>query len=113
MIAYGVPLVATLALWWGSTGLILHLDSQDRRTFVASMMGATALVALSLWLVARHPRNDADLRLCRLCLRHRVVGRHNSSRLTPVLSPARIRPLIPPTPTWRHVSVKPPTRVVS
>jgi putative photosynthetic complex assembly protein 2 len=52
MIAYGLPVMATLALWWGSTGLILHLDSQDRRTFVGSMLGATALLALCLWLVA-------------------------------------------------------------
>jgi putative photosynthetic complex assembly protein 2 len=51
MIAYGLPIVATLALWWGSTGVILHLDSQDRRTFVGSMLGAIGLLALSLWLV--------------------------------------------------------------
>ena len=51
MIAYGLPILATLALWWGSTGVILHLDSQDRRTFVGSMLGAIALIALSLWLV--------------------------------------------------------------
>jgi putative photosynthetic complex assembly protein 2 len=52
MMAHGLPILATLALWWGSTGLILHLDSQDRRTFVSSMLGAIALLALSLWLVA-------------------------------------------------------------
>ena len=52
MIGYGLPVLATLALWWGSTALILHLDSQDRRTFVSSMLGAIALLALSLWLVA-------------------------------------------------------------
>jgi putative photosynthetic complex assembly protein 2 len=51
MIAYGLPVLATLALWWGSTGLILHLDSQDSRTFVGSMLGASALLALCLWLV--------------------------------------------------------------
>ena len=51
MIAYGLPIVVTLALWWGSTGVILHLDSQDRRTFVGSMLGAIGLLALSLWFV--------------------------------------------------------------
>ena len=30
---------------------ILHLDSQDRRTFVGSMLWAIVLLALSLWLV--------------------------------------------------------------
>ena len=44
-------MLVTLALWWGSTGVILHLDSQDRRTFVGSMLGAIALLAVSLWLV--------------------------------------------------------------
>ena len=52
MIAYGLPILATLALWWGSTGVILHLDSQDRRTFVSSILGAGILLAVSLWLVS-------------------------------------------------------------
>jgi putative photosynthetic complex assembly protein 2 len=52
MIAYGMPILVTLALWLGSTGVILHLDSQDRRTFVGSMLGAIALLVVSLWLVA-------------------------------------------------------------
>jgi len=50
--AYGLPILVTLALWLGSTGVILHLDSQDRRTFVGSMLGAIALIAVSIWLVA-------------------------------------------------------------
>ena len=52
MMAYGLPILATLALWLGSTGVILHLDSQDRRTFVGSMLGAIVLIVVSLWLVA-------------------------------------------------------------
>ena len=52
MIAYGMPVLVTLALWLGSTGVILHLDSQDRRTFAGSMLGAIALLVVSLWLVA-------------------------------------------------------------
>ena len=51
MIAYALPIAATLALWWGSTGVILHLDSRDRRSFVGSMLWAIGLLALSLWLV--------------------------------------------------------------
>ena len=53
MIAHGLPILATLGLWWASTGLILRLDSLDRRTFVASMVGASAIFALSLWLAAK------------------------------------------------------------
>jgi putative photosynthetic complex assembly protein 2 len=52
MVAYGLPILATLALWWGSTGVILHLDSRDRRTFVGSLLGAIGLTAISLLLVA-------------------------------------------------------------
>ncbi len=52
MCPYAAPFLATVALWWSSTGLILLLDSQDRRTYVDSMVGASALVALALWLIA-------------------------------------------------------------
>ncbi len=52
MCPYATPFLATVALWWSSTGLILLLDSQDRRTYVASMVGASALAGFALWLVA-------------------------------------------------------------
>ena len=50
MIAYGLPIAATLALWWVSTGVILRLDSLDRRTFDRSMAWASVILLLSLWL---------------------------------------------------------------
>ena len=50
MIAYGLPIAATLALWWVSTGVILRLDSLDRRTFNRSMAWASVILLLSLWL---------------------------------------------------------------
>lgn len=46
---YAPPIVATLLLWWGSTGVLLYLDGLSRRTFVWSMAGATALFVLALW----------------------------------------------------------------
>lgn len=49
MAAYAAPIVATLLLWWASTGVILYLDGLSRRTFVWSMAGATGLFAVSLW----------------------------------------------------------------
>ena len=52
MCPYAAPFLATVVLWWSSTGLILLLDSQDRRTFVGSMVGASALAGSALWLVA-------------------------------------------------------------
>jgi putative photosynthetic complex assembly protein 2 len=51
MIAYGLPIAATLALWWLSTGVIVRLDSLDQRTFGRSMAWATIVLLLSLWLV--------------------------------------------------------------
>ena len=45
MLAHGLPILATLALWWASTGLILLLDGLDRRTFGPSMAAATAALA--------------------------------------------------------------------
>jgi putative photosynthetic complex assembly protein 2 len=50
MIAYGLPIAATLALWWVSTGVIVRLDSLDRRTFGWSLASATVVLVLSLWL---------------------------------------------------------------
>ena len=52
MSAAAAPFLATFALWWSSTGLILLLDSQDRRTYAATMIGATAVLGLALYLVA-------------------------------------------------------------
>jgi putative photosynthetic complex assembly protein 2 len=49
MTAFASPILATLLLWWASTGLILYLDGLNRRTFVWSMAGASVLLALSVW----------------------------------------------------------------
>ncbi len=52
MCPYAIPFLATVALWWSATGVILLLDSQERRTYVASMVGASLVLALALWLAA-------------------------------------------------------------
>ena len=49
---YGLPILATLALWWGSTGAIFYADSLPRWTFPWTMGAATLLVALALWGLA-------------------------------------------------------------
>ncbi|HEY8125521.1 MAG TPA: putative photosynthetic complex assembly protein PuhE [Methylocystis sp.] len=49
MFDYAPPILATLLLWWGSTGVLLYLDGLSRRSFLWSMAGATALFALALW----------------------------------------------------------------
>jgi putative photosynthetic complex assembly protein 2 len=46
--AYALPILATLFLWWASTGAILYLDNLNRRTFSASMMAMTALLLAAL-----------------------------------------------------------------
>ncbi|MBR0657611.1 putative photosynthetic complex assembly protein PuhE [Neoroseomonas oryzicola] len=45
MVEHLLPVVFAVALWWGSTGLILRLDWLPRATFRWTMLGATALLA--------------------------------------------------------------------
>ena len=49
MIHYVFPALFALFVWWFSTGVIIYLDGLPRRTFRWSMIGATAVLALSLW----------------------------------------------------------------
>ena len=53
MAAYGLPVIATLALWWASTGVILYLDGRPVRTFVWSLAGASFLLGLAVLGLAR------------------------------------------------------------
>lgn len=46
--AYALPIIATLLLWWGSTGVILYLDNLNKRTFPVSMVAATLLLVVAL-----------------------------------------------------------------
>jgi putative photosynthetic complex assembly protein 2 len=48
-----LPVILTLVLWWASTGVILYLDGRASRTFGWSAVGATALLALALWVLAK------------------------------------------------------------
>lgn len=52
MTDYALPILATIALWWGSTGAIPYVDNLRPRTFPYTMAGATILVALALWGLA-------------------------------------------------------------
>lgn len=52
MLAYALPVLYALLVWWFSTGVILYLDGLPRRTFVWSMAGATAVLAASLYGLA-------------------------------------------------------------
>ena len=53
MTSFGWPVIATLLLWWASTGAILYLDSRPRRTFVWSLVGSSILLGLALVGLAR------------------------------------------------------------
>ncbi|MFZ4807162.1 MAG: putative photosynthetic complex assembly protein PuhE [Hyphomicrobiaceae bacterium] len=48
MLEYGVPVLAAVALWWLSTGVILYLDGLPTSTFRWSMLGASILAAAAL-----------------------------------------------------------------
>jgi putative photosynthetic complex assembly protein 2 len=49
MTDYGLPILATFVLWWGSTGLLFYVDSLPRRTFPWTVAAATVLVGFALW----------------------------------------------------------------
>ncbi len=49
--AYALPIAYALCLWWFSTGLIFYLDQLPVRTFRWSMVGATSLLGLSLYVI--------------------------------------------------------------
>ena len=49
MSLYVFPALFALFVWWFSTGVIMYLDGLPRRTFKWSMLGATALLAASLY----------------------------------------------------------------
>ena len=52
MTNYGLPILATLALWWGSTGAIFYVDNLPPRTYRYTWAAATLLVGLALWGLA-------------------------------------------------------------
>ncbi len=49
MSLYGFPVLYALFVWWFSTGLIIYLDNLPQRTFRWSMLGGTAVFAVSLY----------------------------------------------------------------
>ncbi len=49
MVLYVLPSLFALFVWWFSTGIIMYLDGLPQRTFRWSMIGATVLLAVSLW----------------------------------------------------------------
>lgn len=50
---HACPALYALFVWWFSTGVILYLDGLPPRTFPYSMAGATAVLGVALWGVAR------------------------------------------------------------
>lgn len=59
MAVYGLPILATLALWWASTGAILFLHGLPTTTYKHTIAGASLLAALALWGLAA-TANDAS-----------------------------------------------------
>ncbi|EWY39529.1 photosynthetic complex assembly protein 2 [Skermanella stibiiresistens SB22] len=52
MSEHAFPVLHTLFLWWFSTGLIVYLDGLPTRTFRWSLMGAGAIAAVALYVLA-------------------------------------------------------------
>jgi putative photosynthetic complex assembly protein 2 len=49
VLSYGLPVAATLLIWWFSTGAILFLNGLPRGTFVWSMAGASLIGAAAVY----------------------------------------------------------------
>jgi putative photosynthetic complex assembly protein 2 len=49
MTVYGLPVLATIALWWASTGAILFLHGLAPRTYKYTIAGASVLVGFAIW----------------------------------------------------------------
>jgi len=69
MIAYGLPVLYAMFLWWFGTGALLWLDRRHPRTFRWSIAGATALATLALWglLVTRDDPSTSGAYLAFTC----------------------------------------------
>jgi putative photosynthetic complex assembly protein 2 len=52
MTDYGLPALFALFLWWTGTGVVLYLDGLPASTHRRSLLGATALLVVSLWGLA-------------------------------------------------------------
>ena len=59
---YGLPALYALFVWWFSTGVVIYLDGLPQRTFRWSMLGATALLGLSLYGLAAERRRHQHRR---------------------------------------------------
>ncbi len=49
MLAYALPILYALFVWWFSTGVIMYVDGLPRHTFRWTMLGATAILAVALY----------------------------------------------------------------
>lgn len=100
---YGLPVLATLLVWWFSTGVILYLDGLPRRTYPWSMAGATALLAAALVGLAA-TSDDATVTGAYLAFICGVAvwGWHELSFLTGYVTGPRTSPLPPGSAGWRR-----------
>ena len=103
MTAYALPVLATLLVWWFSTGLILFLDGLPRRTFPWSMAAATALGCAALYGLVR-TSGDATVAgaylsfLCGVA----VWGWHELAFLTGFVTGPRATSCPPGATGWRR-----------
>ena len=68
MLVYATPIIATLLIWWASTGVILYLDGLSRRTFGWSLAGATALLLIAFWgMLSTRGETSAASAYCAFC----------------------------------------------
>ena len=75
MTDYGLPILATLALWWGSTGAIFYVDNLPARTFRYTMIGGDGARRVRALGPRRHRgRHVVGRRLWRVLLWPDLLG---------------------------------------
>jgi putative photosynthetic complex assembly protein 2 len=101
--AYALPVLATLLVWWFSTGLILFLDGLPRRTFPWSMAAATAIGCAALYGLAETSGDAtvADAYVAFTC-GILVWGWHELAFLTGLVTGPRRTPCPPGAAGWRR-----------
>jgi len=102
-VSYALPALATLLVWWFSTGLILFLDGLPRRTYRWSMGVATAVGCAAIYGLAR-TSGDATMAGAYLSFVCGVLvwGWHELSFLTGFVTGPRVTPCPPGASGWRR-----------
>lgn len=105
MYEYVLALLFALWVWWFSTGAILYLVGLPRRTYKASLAGASVLLVAAFYglAVSAHDASIAGAYLAFAC-GVLIWGWHEIAFLTGAITGPNVRPAHPDAKGWRRFS---------